>query len=359
MSPGSAKRILIAPLDWGLGHTTRCVPIIRRLISRKCEVIFSGNDTQQTFVKRLFPNQQFRYLPGYNVRYGTRKVLPALLPQLPGLVKKVAEEHQWLLSLCAKEPIDGIISDNRYGLWHPEIPSVIMTHQAQVLSGMGRLADKVLLRLHGRMLRRFGATWIVDVEGEGNLGGRLSQSAMHWPDTRFIGWLSQFEDFDPSMAPQHILILLSGPEPQRTMLSDLLWKQVSTLNRNIVFVEGKAGFERQPISGRVRHFSRTSGPELQKLLEQASVVVCRSGYSSLMDLLLFQKPALLIPTPGQTEQEFLARRLHEMGHFGIASQHRCSLETDLDIVPNFSFPIKDAASHYRFITVLDEWLDRI
>jgi UDP-N-acetylglucosamine transferase subunit ALG13 len=356
---GSAKRILIAPLDWGLGHTTRCVPLIRRLISLQCEVVFAGNDTQQTFVHQLFPDQEFRYLKGYNVRYGKGKVLPALLPQLPGLVKRISEEHDWLLQLCRREKIDGIISDNRYGLWHPSIPSVILTHQAQILSGMGRLADRMLLRLHRRLLSRFAATWVVDVEGPGNLGGRMSQVAADWTETSFIGWLTQFSEKGETDEAEYILVLLSGPEPQRTMLSDQLWAKALNQKQKVVFVEGKPDAKRSNVPDHIVYYTQTLGGELQALIQHASYVICRSGYSTLMDLLFFKKPALLIPTPGQTEQEYLAKDLSDRGFFESLAQDELMANDLFERQTGFFFPVPMEDPHNRFREVLDEWLNRL
>lgn len=359
MISGSAKRILIAPLDWGLGHTTRCIPLIRQLIACKCEVVFAGNDLQQTFIRTLFPAIGLRNLAGYEVRYGQRSVLPSVLLQIPRLINLIKEEHRWLLQICRAEHFDGIISDNRYGLWHPEIPSVVMTHQAQVLSGFGKTFDNSLLRLHRRLLSRFHTRWIVDFQGRGNLGAALSQPAASWDNTRFIGWLTQFEKPALSDARRHILVLLSGPEPQRTLLSDILWEQVAGLKQPVVFVEGKASASRASIPDHIRYISRSSGAELRTLLNESTLVICRSGYSTLMDLLLFKKSAILIPTPGQTEQEYLAKELSAKNYFGYQSQNSFNLKEALNNVPPFSFPLNFNNSHEQFKDVLIDWLNEI
>lgn len=358
MNSGSAKRILIAPLDWGLGHTTRCVPIIRQLIACKCEVVFAGNDLQQTFIRSLFPTIALRSLPGYNVRYGAGAVLKTLLPQIPGLIRRVYAEHHWLSELCRQEHFDGIISDNRYGLWHPTIPSVILTHQPQVLSSFGKWADKLLLLIHRRLLSRFHARWIVDLRGTGNLGGLLSQAASEWPDTHFIGWLSQLDGPGNPDPGEILLVLLSGPEPQRSILSDLLWEQVIALKRPTIFIEGKASATREFVPDHIQHIPRSSGKELEKLINKCSIVICRSGYSTLMDLLLLRKRAILIPTPGQSEQEYLARHLSEAGYFASGHQSGFQLAAALERVPPFSFPASPD-SWGQFQQVLKDWLAEI
>ena len=360
MLPDSAKRILIAPLDWGLGHTTRCIPIIRRLLQLKCEVVFAGNDDQQTFIIRLFPGITFRSLDGYNVRYSRGALMPAIMRQLPRLAGKIRAEHNWLKAIVQKDRIDGIISDNRYGLWHPSVPSIILTHQAEIKTGLGQWADDLVRTVHYKYLRRFSGCWIVDRAGAENLGSRLSHPARLPPGARYIGWLSQLAPPAQAAKEQHLLVLLSGPEPQRTMLSDLLWGHVCEMNMPIVFVEGSASTVRTDVPGDVTHYPRVAGGQLQQLLEGASMVICRSGYSTLMDLMRLRKRAILIPTPGQTEQEYLARTLMTRKVFYTAPQKNFSLSTALDEARKFPFLLPEAeGAHTEFEAVLGEWVGQI
>jgi hypothetical protein len=322
--------------------------------------LFAGNDHQQTFVARSFSGISFRNLPGYEVRYGRASLMPALIRQLPGLIIKVRREHAWLRELALQEKIDGVISDNRYGLWHSGIPSVILTHQAEIQTGLGQWADGLLRRIHYRFLGRFSECWIVDVPGGDNLGGRLSHPQTPPPRSRFIGWLSQFSPAIPTAPEQHLLVLLSGPEPQRSILSDKLWLQASWLKVPVVFVEGSASAVRKEGPPHIRHYPRLGGAELRELLERASLVVCRSGYSTLMDLLLLRKKAILIPTPGQTEQEYLARKLHHQGVYYSEPQKEFYLEAAIEASHNFPFRLPDAdAKHELFEAVVDEWVGRI
>lgn len=360
MIPGPAKNILIAPLDWGLGHTTRCIPLIRQLIAAKCGVVFAGNDRQQTFLANIFPEISFRLLPGYEVKYSRGSLIVGLLGQTPRLFRKIRDEHEWLLALVREEKIDGIISDNRYGLWHPAIPSVILTHQAEIRTGFGRWADRLLRRLHYVFLRRFESCWIVDAAGAENLGGVLSHPTKLPRGARYIGWLSQFDKVCHPSLGKHLLILLSGPEPHRTTLSSILWGQVCALNMPVVFVEGSATAHRDNVPAHISYYPLLYGSALQTLLEDAKMVVCRSGYSTLMDLVLLQKRAILIPTPGQTEQEYLAGSLMKRGIFFAGSQKGFLLKKAIEDSKRFPvLMLQSVTVNQSFIKVLSEWISSL
>lgn len=354
------KHILLAPLDWGLGHTTRCVPLIKHLRGQQnCRIILAGSDWQLEFLSGYFPELSFELLKGYEVRYAAKgsQLKWRLLQQLPQLQNTIRHEHGWLQRLAENHQLSGIIADNRYGLWHPHIPSVILTHQLQIQSGMGWAADRALLWAHYRQLSNFRQVWVVDT-AEKSLACRLSHPAKIPGNATYIGLLSQFyEAGQPAPSGQHhLLILLSGPEPQRSLLSDLLWREVLALNMPVVFVEGKKGVSRQ--AGRqVQHRDQLQGTELENAITNAKMIVCRAGYSSIMDLVYLKKRAILIPTPGQTEQEYLSRLLTEKGIFPGWQQEGFSLQNALLAARQFPFhPAFPPEAFSGFKPVLDQWL---
>ena len=361
MRSSSARRILVAPLDWGLGHTTRCIPIIRRLLAYKHEVLFAGNDRQQTFIKNVFSDKiSYQHLDGYNISYKPKALIWGLIRQIPDILWKIRKEHKWLYELAKNEQIDGIISDNRYGLYHHEIPSVILTHQAQVKTGFGAVADKFPRRLHYRLLERFSECWLVDVPGKENLSGELANPDLLPVNSLYIGWLSQFDRSANQVKSRHLLILLSGPEPARTLLSNRLWAQVIKLEVPVVFVEGNPTANRQSIPSHVQYHPRIGGALLKELLEGAEIVICRSGYSTIMDLVRLQKRAILIPTPGQTEQEYLAKYLMSRRMFLSKNEKDLLLIDALKEAKQFPFLIPDTPGAFEmFVPVLNEWIQRL
>lgn len=358
------RHILIAPLDWGLGHTTRCIPIIRQLKQTKnVEIIVSGASWQLDFLAEEFPDLNYVEMPGYNIRYARKGsyLKWQLLQQFPKLMQTIRKEHQWLEQFNSKHSIQGIISDNRYGMWHASVPNVILTHQLQIKTGTGMFSDSLMRQMHYRQLRNFQEVWIVDTQKEG-LAGTLSHPKTLPPNSKYLGLLSQFYR-TPTEALQtkqgSLLILLSGPEPQRSLLSDVLWQQANSLKQPVLFVEGKKETQR-PSTEYVTHVDQLQGPALTTALKEASMVICRAGYSSIMDLVYLQKKAILIPTPGQTEQEYLGKTLQEKGVFVSFNQKGFSLEKALGSAENFPFqPLKTRTDFASFEEIVSRWLQAL
>ena len=353
-----SKRILVAALDWGMGHTTRCIPIVAHLAAKGHHVIFAGNEAQRLLMRAACPGVDEAALPGYGVSYSRRALMAGLVAQLPKIALAIRAERHWLRELVKQEaPIHGVISDNRYGLYHPDVPCVILTHQLNIRSGMGRLADAAVRARHDRMLARFAETWIVD-DVDINLAGNLSRRESMPQNARHIGLLSQCATSSsslPTPAAKHILILLSGPEPQRTILSGLLWEQALRLTEPVVFVEGNRSVSRSA-PPHIRHIPIAARSDVPALIASARLVVCRSGYSTLMDLAALNAPAILIPTPGQTEQEYLAGHAQRKNWVISAQQKAFSLRGMLDAAAGSSFrPMAAPEAFLQYRDVLDEW----
>ncbi len=339
------------------------MPLIRHLLARGHAVTAAGNAVQAAFLRNTFPHLEVAPLKGYDVRYShtARGFLPRLLAQGPRLMRCVKLEHRWLQGLLEHRDFDGIISDNRYGLCHPRVPSVILTHQLSPRTGLGVVPDAVLRRLHYRALQKFGAVWVVDVPEAPGLSGALGHPSTVPRSAQYIGLLSGMaeEKSFGSGGENPLLVLLSGPEPQRTVLSELLWKEVAIHPGPVVFVEGTTSAPR-PAAGppHIRWHAQLSPAALRPLLESAPLVICRSGYSTLMDLAALGKRAILIPTPGQTEQEYLARRLHHNGIFLRCAQKDFRLEEVLEAAVRFPFhPLYMPRAHCLFEPVLDAWVE--
>lgn len=302
--------ILVAPLNWGLGHATRCIPIIQKLLKRGFEVVIASDTGALTLLKQEFPNLPAEPLPAYNISY-TKKAKWfkwRLLAQIPNIVKTMRAEAKVTQDLVKKYGITGIISDNRFGVRHARIPSVFVTHQIQVLSGW---STPITSWFHQRIIKGFDQCWVPDYQGQEALSGTLS----HDPDFKFpvayFGPISRMkkQNLSPSI---EILILLSGPEPQRSMLEEIMRDKFKNYKKKVVMVCGVVQeTPTQEMVDGIQIFNFLTSTALERLINQSKLVISRSGYTTVMDLAKTQTPAFFIPTPGQYEQEYLAKRLSQ------------------------------------------------
>ena len=310
-------RVLVAPLDWGLGHATRCVPIIKELLNQKCEVIIASSGAQKAILKGEFPLLTFVELPGYDMIYDKNRALTLLrlIGAIPKILIRIKREKAWLSRFLALEEPDLVVSDNRYGLALPGVVCIFVTHQLRIRTSFGRLADALLQRMNYRFIGHFSRCWVPDMEADDGLAGVLSHPAqLPGITTKYIGWLSRFgkisqsdERVNRDPNDPELLILLSGPEPQRTLLEASIMAQAGAVACRMVLVRGlPAGGPALPnIPPGLTAYDHLPAVELEPLMRKARLIVARSGYSTVMDLARLGRRALLIPTPGQPEQEYL------------------------------------------------------
>ncbi|MBS1601977.1 MAG: glycosyl transferase family 28 [Bacteroidetes bacterium] len=229
---------------------------------------------------------------------------------------RVKRENAWIRRWARLEQPDLIISDNRYGLYVAGIPSVFMTHQLLIRTPWGGIADRWLQRINYSFIRRFSLCWVPDVEGEGGLAGELSHPRrMPAVPVRYIGWLSRFvQGGVVTGADIDLLVLLSGPEPQRTMLEKKIMDQVADYSGRVVLVRGLPdNGDRLKVPAHVTVYDHLPAGQLEVLVRGAGRIICRPGYSTVMDLVRLGRRAIMIPTPGQTEQEYLGHYLASRG----------------------------------------------
>ena len=308
--------VLIAALDWGLGHTTRCIPIIRELILRNCTVIVACNDTQKALLALEFNEIGFVPLDGYNFQYGhsARATFYKVIRQIPKILTFIKAENAWLKRYLKANNVDLIISDNRYGFYSTEIPSIFITHQLAIKTGLGKMVDGIIRRLNYGYIRRFKACWVPDFEAK-DLAGELSHPSKK-PEVpvKYIGSLSRFEPCNPeriSGPAPYLLVMISGPEPQRSIFERIMLNELKDYNGTAILLRGLPDSSSTiPSSPKLIVHNHLSSQQLNDLLCKVKVVICRSGYSSIMDLMKLKKKCIFIPTPGQTEQEYLAGYLY-------------------------------------------------
>lgn len=337
----TGPKILVAPLDWGLGHASRCIPVIRQLISAGCEVLLAGEGKVEVLLKIEFPQLQFLPLKGYRVSYGKNKLLlmGKVALQVPQILKTIRYESEWLDQIIKKENIDAVISDNRYGLHNKQVYSVFIIHQLMIKTPFGKVINSALQKFNYKYINNFNECWVPDLDSEINLAGGLSHpSQLPKIPVQYIGLLSRFESTSYDLQSHYLLIILSGPEPQRTILEIKLLKQLESLQQPVLFIRGLPGNKTCPaVPPHVTILNHISTNALQKAIQNASFVLSRCGYSSIMDLITLKKKTILIPTPGQTEQEYLAKHLMKNNLAFCISQFKIKIDKALELAASFDY----------------------
>jgi uncharacterized protein (TIGR00661 family) len=313
------KTILVAPLNWGLGHATRCIPLIRLLLQEGFEVLLGSDGNALTLLRQEFPELQSLTLPSYQIEYPKKAAnfKWKMLLRSPKIIKAINAEQKMVKNLVKSNTIHGVISDNRFGLYHTAIPTVFITHQLQVLSGK---TTKLTSALHRRYIKRYDACWVPDFKDLGNLSGKLGHPKNFAIPVIYIGPLSRLNTLEIPMV-YDILVLLSGPEPQRTELEEILLHELRIYKGKVLFVRGKIDAEK-PVKApdHIRIVDFMESDALEKAINASKLILCRSGYTTIMDLAKLGKKAFFIPTPGQTEQEYLAKRLKKLRKVPFANQ---------------------------------------
>ena len=313
------KTILVAPLNWGLGHATRCIPIIRLLEDEGNKVIMASDGASLKLLKKEFPNTTAIELPGYGISYPLKGVhfKTKLLANSPQLLKAIRKERKVLDHLITKHQIEGVISDNRLGLSTNKVPTVFITHQLKVLSGKTTWLSTYI---HNMYIKRFDECWVPDYEGSLNLSGVMGHPKKKVIPTTYIGPLSRMIATEEDIKYKAIA-LLSGPEPQRSLLEQKLLLELKKISGKVLIVQGIV--EKRPrtiTKGNMEIVNFLTTPLLEKAINSSEFVISRSGYTTIMDLACMGKKAFFIPTPGQAEQEYLAKRLKEQGMIPFCTQ---------------------------------------
>jgi uncharacterized protein (TIGR00661 family) len=337
------KKILICPLNWGLGHATRCVPVINSFLKEGAEVVLASDGVALEFLKKEFPLLTAFQLPAYNVQYPQNGSMTiAMLLQSPKIFSAIKKEHKAIEKIIQKNNIDIVVSDNRYGCYSKKLKSVFITHQLFIQTPVTLSFLKPLINyINNHYIKKYNIVWVPDIASENNLSGKLSHQSNTFSKATFIGTLSRFSSDSKPQVQNHkykLMVLLSGPEPQRTLLEKELLAPCKKINEPILFVRGKLNEEQSLDSNELNHItfkSFLSGNELKQSILDSEIIVCRSGYSTIMDLAALNKKAILIPTTGQTEQVYLAQYFFERKIFNTMSQDKIDLSVALHEQNNF------------------------
>ncbi|MES2812914.1 MAG: glycosyltransferase [Bacteroidota bacterium] len=309
-TPG--KNILVAPLNWGLGHATRCIPIINALLKNNYNPIIASDGIALDLLRKEFPQLQTIELASYQIEYpkNGKNFKLKMLANSPKMVKAILTEKNQVRKIIKEHSIEGIISDNRLGVRSSKVPSVFITHQLKVMTGN---TTWLSTKLHSYVIKKFDECWVPDVNSIPNLSGKLGHLDREEKNIRYIGPLSRLKkkNFENKY---DLMVIISGPEPQRTLLEEKLITELSLYQGNVLFIKGK--IEPEQIVEKTEQFTfynYMNSEQLEVAFNESKIILCRSGYTTIMDLAYLEKKAFFIPTPGQYEQEYLAKKFKNEG----------------------------------------------
>jgi UDP-N-acetylglucosamine:LPS N-acetylglucosamine transferase len=361
------KRILIVPLNWGLGHATRLIPVIKLCKEEGATVILGGSNRHQDFLQQETGATETVSMPCLKIFLShSHAQVRTIILQLPLIFIYLFREHQAVQRIIRKRKIDLIISDCCFGLWSHKIPAILITHQIYIeIPPRIKLCARLINRINTWLIHRFDACWIPDIEPKNGLAGKLSHHEIHGIQKAYIGILSRFQDGIKDKPPlskepgKKLVIMLSGPEKQRTVLENIIKEQLINLPSHISFtvLRGLPELSDKLLPGWYNHISSM---ELQAILSEADYIICRSGYSTIMDLVALNKTAMLIPTTGQSEQEYLAAYLTGKGYFLSIKQNEFELISviqQLDVMIPVPVPVELAQNdkiRYELLRCISE-----
>lgn len=319
------KKIIVAPLNWGLGHATRCIPIIQGLLDNGYEPIIASDGVALELLKKEFPKLISFELPSYDIQYAEKgkNFKWKMIAQLPKIISTIKKERRKINKILKAYNFDGIISDNRLGVYSKDVPSVFMTHQLNVLTGN---TSWITTKLHKKYIQKFDECWVPDVEKTPNLSGKLGHPTESIKNVKYIGPLSRLCK-KPMPIKYDLMVLLSGPEPQRTILEEKIIIELENYSKRVVFIKGVVEKnQKKEEKGNVTFYNFMNSTELEATFNESNHILCRSGYTTVMDLAKLNKKAFFIPTPGQYEQEYLAKKFDKEGIIPTCKQDKFKIK---------------------------------
>lgn len=305
-------------------------PIIRELEKNGFTPILASDGVALQLLQKEFPNLQSLELPSYEIEYAKNGAdfKWKLIKNSPKMIESIFTEKKIVKKWITEFDLQGIISDNRLGVYSKKIPSVFITHQLNVLSGK---TTWISSKLHQHFIKKFTECWIPDIQESPNLTGKLGHLKETELHLKYLGPLSRLEKKE-SPIKYDLMIMLSGPEPQRTFLEEKLINEIQSFDGKLLFIKGIIESEQKTTQdGNVTYYNFMTSSGIEAAFNESVIVLCRSGYTTVMDLAKLQKKAFFIPTPGQFEQEYLAKRLKRNGFIPYAKQDDFRIENLLEV----------------------------
>jgi len=323
-------KILVAPLNWGLGHATRCIPIVEALLENGFEPIIASDGVALHILQKEFPHLIFLELPSYQIEYAKNGAFFKwkLIKNSPKMMEAIYHERQLTKKWVKDYQLAGIISDNRLGIYSKKVPSVFITHQLNVLTGN---TSWITSKLHQYIIKKYNECWVPDSAELPNLTGKLGHIKNPHFKINYIGPLSRLNKMELPKK-YDLMVILSGPEPQRTMLEVHLKDELKRYVGDVIFIRGVVESEQKIAQvASITFYNFMTSKQLEQTFNESEMVLCRSGYTTVMDLAKLEKKAFFIPTPGQFEQEYLAKKYKKEGIVPYTKQDKFVIENLYEI----------------------------
>lgn len=350
-------KILFSLCSWGLGHATRSLPVLRRLVKDSHDVtIYTSGRGLALLKNELKDDCRFIASTPYPSPYSDKIGFAfRFLKTAPKILKLIKEENNEVAKIVRENKIDLIISDSRFGSYSRDIPSYLIFHQLRFIAPLRLLPAEMATEFYNHNLQDKFEKIIVSDYKENSLSGDLSHNLRYYKPEKveYIGILSDFENMDIEPDIDY-LFSISGPEPTRTILEKKIFSELHLLKGNIAVALGKPGKFTKEVVGNTVIYSYLEKARRDELMNRSKIVVSRSGYTTIMDVAEINKKALFIPTPGQTEQVYLGNYLEKAGFFHSVKQRKLRLDKDVPDAlkyKGFTPPWKTKDSVERFLKI--------
>ncbi len=356
-------RILYGLCTWGLGHMTRSLPIMRRLVEDGHELIIYTSHRPLIALKKEFGNRckyvESMMYPSPYTKNGTFGLRVSLM--MPSIINAIIKEHKDVLRISQDLDVDVFISDSKYGVYDRDKPSFLIFHQLRYIPpNFLKIIRNKTERFNYFFRNSFKKFIVPDFPENDGITGDLAHNLMYISPNQieYIGILSDYEKMNVEQDIDY-LISLSGREPNRTMLEDKIISQLGSIKGKTVLVRGTPETVKKLDIPGVEVYDYAGKGLRDQLMNRSKFVIARSGYSTIMDMAELNKKGLLIPTPGQTEQEYLGEYLSKKNYFYSVSEEQISLERDIQMAKSYKGytpPWSTKESVDRFMKILKEYV---
>ena len=317
--------IAVAILDWGWGHAMRCLPIIESALDKGYRITLASGDQVLDRLGRLFPELHTLKLPSYKGQYRWNNMAMNIAMKAPELIQALEKERDVLKKQHHKTPFDAIISDGRYGCFIEDRPSFFLTHQLHI-KARKKLTDTMANTVQRQWLGHFTEIWVPDFEEAPGLGSQLSHKCLE-QNCQYLGPISRFYNSIPAESPVQYewLFILNGPEPARAQLEKQLCQiSQSQADKKFMFVTPRDAAADLEKYSHLSHCVDPDSDELAQIVAQSKHILCRSDFCQLTDLCVWERTAMLVPTPGHPEQLYLADFYAQHYHWPVFMQSELS-----------------------------------